>query len=228
VSFSHAAGAPSGSDINAVFQLVETPNNAQTILQEGKVRVQSGSGTLGANLTRALRVCGNFSFTSAGQKTIRLMYEQAILGSPTDSFISADRNTSFGQRDIHWEVYPLNTYQPAPLLVGSVISGSSGIERVVRARIAACSASPCTIQAQTGQITSVTRASAGDYTINFASGTFSDLPACFVSAQRSSTSLPIIAIIPTSSSVVGVEAGTDAGIKNDFTTIWSIMCIGPR
>jgi hypothetical protein len=27
---------------------------------------------------------------------------------------------------------------------------------------------------------------------------------------------------------VGVEAGTDAGIKNDFTTIWSIMCIGPR
>jgi len=72
----------------------------------------------------------------------------------------------------------------APLLVGSVTSNSAGLERVERARIAAgtaCSASPCTITAQSGSwLTSVTFLSTGVYELQIASGIFSAPPSCSV------------------------------------------------
>jgi hypothetical protein len=72
----------------------------------------------------------------------------------------------------------------APLLVGSVTSNSAGLERVERARIAAgaaCSASPCTITAQSGSwLTSVTFLSTGVYELQIAAGIFSAPPSCSV------------------------------------------------
>jgi hypothetical protein len=224
VSFSHAAGAPSGSDINAAFQLVETPNNAQTILQEGKVRVQSGSGTLGSNIMRALRVCGNFSFTSAGQKTIRLMYEQLASGSPTSSVIAIDRSSSVGQRDMHWEVYPLNTYQPAPLLIGSVISGSSGILRVEYASIS----STGVVSGESSDLFSG-NCSVSDtslYTCTLVPGVFSSAPICTPTFVGDISGVSQSASITVQSNTTIAIRTLAGGAKSAQSS--QVVCIGPR
>jgi hypothetical protein len=223
-SFSHAAGAPSGSDVNTAFQLVETPNNAQTILQEGKVRVQSGSGTLGSNLIRPIKVCGNFSFTSAGQKTIRLMYEQLASGSPTSSVIAIDRSSSVGQRDMHWEVYPLNNYHPAPLLVGSVISGSSGILRVEYASIS----STGVVSGESSDLFSG-NCSVSDtslYTCTLVPGVFSSAPICTPTFVGDISGVSQSASITVQSNTTIAIRTLAGGAKSAQSS--QVVCIGPR
>lgn len=121
--------------------------------------------------------------------------------------------------------------QSAPLLVGSVTSGSSGAERLERATIASsaspCTASPCTITRQSGSwITSVTRTSTGFYTVNFASGTFSAPPSCTYSAHVSIYTDSQEAGPPTtsSSSVIIRRSSTLAAEDSGF----DILCMGPR
>jgi hypothetical protein len=226
VSFSHEIQAGSGS-VAAWFQVVETPNNAQTILQEGGARIQSYHNMNGY-IGFPHKVCGTLRFSSAGQKTLRLMYEQTSSGSPNASVIVADRNTSFGQRDIHWEVYPLNTYQPAPLLIGSVISGSSGIERVERAfTLSNCTSSPCALTSQSGGVSSVTRSGTGAYNINF-SPPFSAQPTCTANCTVVGTIEAFAdVIIPGTGSVSNVTCRRrDNGAVADAA--FAVTCIGPR
>jgi hypothetical protein len=113
-SFTWQPVVDSSSDsLAATFQIVETPANAQTISQEGKSRIPgifTGSAAVSTAVGFPFRVCGTFTFNSAGQKTFRLMYEQSINSTPTNSNLLADGNTSNGQRDIHWEVYPILSY----------------------------------------------------------------------------------------------------------------------
>ena len=117
----NGSGAANAFD---TYEIVETPNAAQTISQEGKDRPQlansyaaSTNGGLGAAL-----VCGNFSFTSSGQKTLRLFYEQTITNAANISTnaIAADAGASNGQRDIHWVVWPITQNVVAPVLVQGV------------------------------------------------------------------------------------------------------------
>jgi hypothetical protein len=68
---------------------------------------------------------------------------------------------------------------PMPLLKHAVTTSSEGVERVERVTVRpTCTSSPCTILTSTPAVTSVTRQSAGKYTVNFASGTFSAIPTC--------------------------------------------------
>lgn len=110
VSFSHAVSNGASGDASTAFQIVETPNNAQTISQEGKSRLNSRALLGTFSFIHPLTVCGTFYFTTAGQKTLRLFYEQAIGGTVASSVITGDALASTGQRDIHWEVYPILAY----------------------------------------------------------------------------------------------------------------------
>lgn len=110
-----------GTDLYAAFQLCETTSTGVTCTQEGKSRVFSGSEQVAASNegrmqhATPINVCGIFNFSSAGEKVIRLMYEQLVTGSPALSLIPADRVASLGQRDIHFTVKPIN--QAAATLV---------------------------------------------------------------------------------------------------------------
>lgn len=113
VSFTHFSSIGASSAAESIFQIVETPTNAQTISQEGRGRVESRNDVGGAMTGAKLegfphRVCGTFTFASAGQKVLRLFYEQAVSGTVNSSGIYADAAANQGQRDIHWEVYPIN------------------------------------------------------------------------------------------------------------------------
>lgn len=113
--FTHEGGptTSNGNSFSVAFQLVETPNNAQTISQLGKERLvhrihieQASTIVLDA---APFRVCGTFTFATSGQKTLRLFYEQVIhAGTINSNIIYGDASASIGQRDIRWEVYPLN------------------------------------------------------------------------------------------------------------------------
>lgn len=96
---------------SATFQLIETPNNAQTILQEGGERTESyvykqNLGTGGLTTSSPIKICGTFKFSDINRKTIRLMYESAALNG--NFIIYADRLATQGQRDVKFTVRPLN------------------------------------------------------------------------------------------------------------------------
>jgi len=130
-SWSAITGTTLGNFISTIFQVVETPTNAQTLSQEGKSKLESFASSPTAashQLGVGQRVCGNFTFTSGGQKVLRLMFEQNVTGTPSQSVLLADLAANNGQRDIHWEVYPINQGIPAPILVGSVVSDSVNVK----------------------------------------------------------------------------------------------------
>ena len=231
VSFSYTNG---GSGQNVAFQIVETAINSQTIVQEGKSRIDTATGTSSGSSNIPLTLCGTFYFSSAGQKMLRLKYEQ--LAQSTVPLILADAAGSLGQRDIHWEVYPISQAIPAPILVGSVTSNSAGAERVERLTFggnagatAACTLSPCTISAQSGTwVSSITRNSTGNYTINIPNGIFSAFPSCNCSG------LSVGANVwcqsgnggPGSATAVNILTSNSSGVASDASV--SVLCMGPR
>lgn len=126
-----------GSSIDATFELIETPTNAQTTTQEGKARVNFANSVASSNSVYPLNLCGSFYFSSIGIKGVRLMGEQDITGT-TDTQIKADGSTNLGQRDILITVKPVTNGMPSPFLVGSVqydttvkANGFNGVNSVI-------------------------------------------------------------------------------------------------
>jgi hypothetical protein len=119
VAFSSRYEVGSGGGIQQTFQIIQTPNNAQTILQEGKDRTQT---LIDENqfVFWPWYKCGTFLFSSTGKKTLRLMFEQDITTPISNNLIIADRNASYGQRDIHWTVYPLTNNFPQAVALANI------------------------------------------------------------------------------------------------------------
>lgn len=118
-NFSHAWSTGASGVISAAFQIVETPNNAQTISQEGKSRIMDQINTASISGTYPHQVCGTFNFSSAGQKTLRLFYEQDVTATVNSNLVIGDALSTVGQRDIHWEVYPIDQQMPMPSIIGN-------------------------------------------------------------------------------------------------------------
>lgn len=225
-SFSHTLVNSAGTIIDAYFQIAETSNTAITILSEGKSRVGSSNSIASSTIVHPLRVCGTFSFASAGKKTLRLMYEQENTGTPSSNLILADAASTHGQRDIHWEVYPISQAIPAPLLVGSVTSNSSGLERVERASIA--NNGTCSITSQSGTwISSVSHPGTGQCVLNFTAGIWSAGASC-VATQRSSVSNGICRLNSTSpsNSTINIVCLNSSFVAADYD--FDVICMGPR
>lgn len=228
VSFSSFAQCSSGGSCNSVFQVVETPSNSQTILQEGKTRITGGVGTSVAGSPNGffpMRVCGTFPIASSGLKTFRLMYEQG--GSFSASTIQGDANPVYGQWDIHWEVYPLNRSSNIPVVFkGMVTSNSAGRERTERFTVETlCSASPCTISSQSGSwVSSVTRSGVGQYAFNIIPGTFSAVPTCVCTNYSGNTRGCTIGSLTTSGANISIFLNPSTAEDGR----WGMLCQGPN
>ncbi len=116
-SFAHWVNNSGTSTVKAAFELVETSTTATSVVQEGKSRVMSTNNGVNQNFSQPHRLCGTFSFTTAGAKVVRLMYEQDVTNTPTLNAVYADADSSVGQRDVHFEVYPITQQVPAPIIV---------------------------------------------------------------------------------------------------------------
>lgn len=226
VEFAHQIVLSTSGVLNATFQIVETSNTAQTVVTEGKARIQSGLSTASTSVVHPNQVCGYFNFTTAGQKTLRLMYEQAVTATITTNTLLADAGASNGQRDIHWTVYPLSQGFPAPVYVGAVTSQTTGQERIERATITN-SGSP-TVGSQSGAwISSLTDNGTGDTTINIAAGVFSSAPTCVCNSHG--TTLRICTVnTATAPSATAYRVLTTNGSATAVDENFSITCMGPK
>lgn len=227
-SFTENIQTGAGGAVETAFQIVETATNAQTILQEGKTRIEAGSGTASVSSNFPFRVCGVFSFSTAGTKMLRLFYEQSVSGTLSSVTVQGDASASIGQRDIHWEVYPLNYLSGAsPIFKGMVTTGSSSPYRIEYAKVApSCSSTPCTIAAgnDSGWLTSISWTSTAAYVANIAAGVFSSAPACTVTTQGAAVATSIVSPTTTTTfpfiTVNSAFAQTASG--------FNIICIGPK
>jgi len=228
VAFAHNQDNASNQS-TPTFQIVETPNNAQTISQEGKSRIQTGRGTTATSSEfQGMNLCGTFSFSTSGQKTLRLMYEQpAAAGINT---LIADAASTAGQRDIHWTVRPLTQAITAPVLVGSVTSNSPGLTRTEYALIAGDGS--CTILSQSGSwLSSTTHNSTGDCTLTIAGGMFSARPICNVTVEATNVFIntgqtKISTTSAPSATLIRFTTANSSGTLVDLQA--GITCIGPR
>lgn len=185
--FTHFMNSSAGANIT-YFQIVETADGSQTILQEGGTRVGSGNTSIATYSPH--KVCGTFKFDSVGRKMLRLMYEQFETTTITASSIVADESATQGQRDIHFTMWPLDLQYPAPVINNSVTTTNNDIARIISASFGTtnagtvCSANPCTLFGEVGGAITLDRDGAGDYSINIASGTFSSAPACSITVNE--------------------------------------------
>lgn len=127
-----AANAIANAGGNTYFQLIETPLNAQTNLALGGVRVGKTISSLNATgntLQTPHRNCAIFNFASAGEKAVRIMYEQLVTDISA-SLIIADRLASSGQRDIHFTVRPAINFDK---INGSLAQIDSALQTTVKA-----------------------------------------------------------------------------------------------
>jgi hypothetical protein len=106
--FSHFVNITQGGPVDATFQIVETPNNATTVSQQGGGRVRSrfeSASSANINSAKPIHVCGTFNFTTDGQKVLKVMYEQTVTSTGVSANgVTADAATNNGNRDFHMTV----------------------------------------------------------------------------------------------------------------------------
>jgi hypothetical protein len=206
---SHYKSNGVGGVIDATFQLIETPTNAQTLTQLGGGTATSGFWTASSNQSNPINTCGVFYFSSIlGPKGIRLMYEQDVTSTITQNLIVIDEGATYGQRNMLITVEKISSGQQNPYFIGSVQTSSESIERIVRVSFGGattsdnCTSSPCNIYRQNGStsnnVSSITRASTGNYTVNFVSGVFTSIPDCSLSMAARGASTAMKCEIPVS------------------------------
>ena len=225
-SFAHLMSINNG-DFGSIFQMIETPTNAQTLTQEGGAKIQSSIlSTASISPGNPLpNVCGLFYFSSTATKAVRLMYEQVVSGTVSASSITGDASATLGQRDVFITVEKLSSGQNNPFVIGSVQTNSSGVERIERVRVATqCTGSPCTISSQSGNwATSITRSGTGTYQLNIVSGIFSGIPTCTCNTAAGGANT--CAVVNTSATLV--ELYTASGTTATDGQL-SVLCMGPK
>lgn len=106
--FTHTCSVDSGVTCFVTYEVVETATNAQTILQYGGTRIQSG--TIGETIATgasagsrfANHICGILNFASTGTKGIRLFETANITGTPGQNAMLLDAASGAnGLRDLH-------------------------------------------------------------------------------------------------------------------------------
>src|SRR6185436_15785463 len=134
-------------------------------------------GTSAKNASVSLS--GDYSATAAGSVTFKVQ-----LATDTGT-ASISNGTATNSGAIMWEVLQVDGSQTAPILVGSVVQDSGGVEKIIRVKYyttaygTTCTADPCGSSSSLSTVT-VNKNATGDYTVNFPSGTYTAAPTCVV------------------------------------------------
>lgn len=220
----HYIDSPAGSiNVVSTFQLVETSTTSDTILQEGKGKAMSGSVAMSGDRReyRSIYTCGDFVFSSVGQKVVKLMYETEISGTPDNHYIKADGDTILGQPDVHITVYPLQDRATA-ILANSVSSANTNGTYFNSSQVG----STGTVSKETGDwISGSCSVASAVYTCTLVAGAFSTDPACHATIFGETTSYnAVVTSASTSSVVVRTFDTANAAAAADF----ALTCSSPR
>lgn len=111
----------------------------------------------------------------------------------------------------------------APQLVNSVVSTYAGVSKIEYAFV---TASTATVSRNSSSWLSVTRSSAGIYTLNFTGGTWSAPPTCQITLEDSAMGFHRFSNTMTATSVNLNTSNTTDTVSEDRN--FNITCIGPR
>lgn len=171
--FSHNVNIQSGSTaIRVGFRINETPNNAETLTVEGDNSTAQIADSFyvggGANF-RHMHLCETFDL-SQGQHTFRLMYKQEITGSVNESSMFTNNTAAYYNPGVNFKVRPVSRTKVAVQLDGLVTQADIDAS-TIRTATLALTGGGCTITAQDSPawISSVSRPSTGQCSINFSS-----------------------------------------------------------
>lgn len=137
-----------------------------TVIVEGQDQPDNSNGN-----AHPLTLCGIYDVTSMASRTIRIELKASTGSNALTTFESVPA--------IEWNIFDLDSAFSAPIIAGSVVSGSSAVENLERVSVTStCSSGTCTIASSTAGISSITRSAPGTYTLNILSGRFSAAPTC--------------------------------------------------
>ncbi len=203
-----------GSDV--VARLVD----GSTTIINGGMAASTGS----TNQDMPVTLCGTYN-AAASNSSITFKIQLAVPGGSATGKI--DQITT---APITWSVVGVDSGLPAPILVGSVTSNSTGQEHMERASVTtSCTSSPCTIASQSGSwLTSIARTATGRYVANFTSGEFSAAPTCIGNGGNAGSGADNFRTetAPTTSSWAFRTFNTSDAALNDDD--FYIVCMGPR
>ncbi len=189
-------------------------------LTDGTTTYGEAAATLQNGFRAPVQICGIEDAPNTSAQTVKLQWNST-------SSVQVDLNpTGTGTGSVFWTITALDQALPAPTLVGSVTSNSTGAERVERARMAtACTINgSCSITDQTGSWVSVSRTGTGSYTATFSSGIFSGAPTCVATSSTSNQGGCSTTSASSSSVTINCVApnttAADIGIN--------LICMGPR
>lgn len=203
--------------------------NSTVSFNQVSARLWDGTTTIAEGARRAytdgastdylsLPLCGIYNATSTASKSLRI---QIASSSGTVTMGAAALGVARGT--IEWSIFQLDAAFPAPLLVGSVTSNSSGMERIERATFT--NSGSCAVSKQSGSwISSVSDPGLGQCGITIASGIFSDTPSCVVTVENAASRIAMINVASATSATVYTY--NDAGTAEDRG--FHIHCMGAR
>lgn len=126
-------------------------------------------------------ICGDLVVTSAmGMATVELQ------GKDSGGTINVGASANLAEVTLEWTIEKKGEQVPAPLVSNAIVSSRSGLTRLAEFAFGAaggthsapapCLSSPCTVYS--GDVGSVTRSSAGSYSVSWNPSLFSGTPNC--------------------------------------------------
>lgn len=167
-------------------------------------------------------LCGIININSLASTTLRVRGAGA---SARIDLLAPDTNYP----SIEWSIVDISQNLPAPVLVGSVTSNSSGAERIERAKIGR-TAGACSITTQSGSwLSSATANGTGVCDLVINNSIFSAEPTCNVTMVDAANQVGDSCFISTatapSATFLKIDCGnTVAHVNHPF----EIVCMGPR
>ena len=166
-------------------------------------------------------ICGLVSLKKGVTKTV---FIEVRSDSGTITMSGQTGGSNFGNA-IEWTITPETQASPAPHIVNSVVSSSTGVIGIESARIEQNGTH--SVEVENGDwIDSLVDNGTGDTTINVKTGIFSGEPVCTCNGYDTSDRCVIDPTTPISSSAIRVQMiqNTDSAIDATFM----IICHGPR
>lgn len=205
----------------AHFFMDSSATTGKNILVDGSVTIATG-GNPGSSIPIHNMLCGIVTASSTSSKTVAIQ-TASTSGSTTVGSASYARS-------VDWNIFAIDQQLPAPLLVNSVTSNSSGVEGIHRAFITNTGTPTISSGDQSGDwIDSITDGAAGVVKVNFKAGVFSRKPACTAMCVHNGTNCTVFAYnntVEPSTTAIELVSRNSAGTGVDEDIM--LICMGPR
>ena len=207
-----------------VYQIIETPNNSTTVLQEGGERIQSGFSISSGNTYFPHKLCGSFNFSDTSKRTLRVMYEKSTANT---SNLVGDRAGTAGQRDIKVTVKPLLSGFNRPTLTGDTVTTPGAQKPVIYSASFSATGVKTTDYGSWVNATNLVITSTSNFRIPIVAGKFGAKPNCSCNTETTVTNaqdLCSVSSVTLNQNEVSVNTYSNAG--TNFAYNFNIICHG--